>query len=128
MVSLPTPPSRVSFPANPNRLSLPSKPSSWSLLGVPVMISLPDVPMIMLLILRVKTSLTVAPALSVAVTAIFRLPTSLLVGVPLKVRVVELKVNQLGKAFPFSNVAEYLTKSGMTFSFSSVFLNVSVTN
>ena len=54
----------------------------------------------------VKISLTVAPALSVAVTLTFKFPTLSLVGVPLKVRVVELKVNQLGKALPFSNVAE----------------------
>ena len=54
----------------------------------------------------VKISLTVAPAVSVAIALIFRFPTLSLVGVPLKVRVVGLKVNQLGKALPFSNVAE----------------------
>ena len=53
-----------------------------------------------------KISLTVAPALSVAIALTFKLPTLSLVGVPLKVRVVESKVNQLGKALPFSNVAE----------------------
>ena len=53
-----------------------------------------------------KISLADVPALSVAVTLTFRLPTLSLLGVPLKVRVVELKVNQLGKASPFSNVAE----------------------
>ena len=53
-----------------------------------------------------KISLTFAPTLSVAVTLTFRLPTLSLVGVPEKVRVVALKLNQLGKALPFSKVAE----------------------
>ena len=53
-----------------------------------------------------KISLTFAPALSVAVTLTFKLPTLSLVGVPLKVRVVGLKLNQLGKALPFSKVVE----------------------
>ena len=53
-----------------------------------------------------KISLTDAPALSVAATLTFKFPTLSLVGVPLKVRVVGLKVNQLGKALPFSKVAE----------------------
>ena len=56
--------------------------------------------------LIVNVSLTDAPVLSVAATLTFRFPTLSLVGVPLKVRVVELKVNQFGKALPFSNVAE----------------------
>ena len=53
-----------------------------------------------------KISLADVPALSVAVTLTFKFPTLSLVGVPLKVRVVGLKVNQFGKALPFSNVAE----------------------
>ena len=52
-----------------------------------------------------KVSLTVAPALSVVVTLTLRLPTSLLSGVPLKVRVVGLKVNQVGNGLPSANVA-----------------------
>jgi len=56
--------------------------------------------------LIVNVSVAIAPVLSVAATLTFRFPTLSLVGVPEKVRVVGLKVNQLGKALPFSNVAE----------------------
>ena len=49
-----------------------------------------------------KISLADVPALSVAIALTFKFPTLSLVGVPLKVRVAELKVNQLGKALPFS--------------------------
>jgi hypothetical protein len=54
----------------------------------------------------VKLSLTVTPALSVAIALTLKFPTLSLFGVPLKVRVVGLKVNQFGKALPFSKVAE----------------------
>ena len=52
-----------------------------------------------------KVSLTVAPALSVAVTLTFKLPTSPLSGVPLKVRVLGLKLNQVGNGLPSDSIA-----------------------
>ena len=52
-----------------------------------------------------KISLAVALARSLALTFTFRVPISVLAGMPLNVRVVVLKVSQLGRAFPFS-VAE----------------------
>ena len=44
--------------------------------------------------------------ISLALTFTFRVPISVLAGMPLNVRVVVLKVSQLGRAFPFSKVAE----------------------
>ena len=52
-----------------------------------------------------KVSLTVAPSVSVAVTWMFKLPTSPLPGVPLKVRVAASKVNQVGNGLPSDSVA-----------------------
>nr|WP_264035394.1 hypothetical protein [Mycolicibacterium aurum] len=47
---------------------------------------------------RANVSVTLAPDGSVAVTVTETVPTSMLVGVPVKVRVVGLKVSQLGRA------------------------------
>ncbi len=59
-----------------------------------------------LTIVRVKLSLTLSPTLSVTVTFRLRSPTSLLVGVPLKVRLVWLKFNQLGRGLSLLRAAE----------------------
>ena len=85
-------------------------------------LSSPGVPTIVdWLTARVKISLTLAPALSVAITLTSNLPTFPVLGVPLKVRVVELKFSQSGNLLPSAKVAEYLIKSGITPSLSSVF-------
>src|SRR4028119_1828553 len=60
---------------------------------------------LVLAIAKLKVLLTVAPAVSVAVTLMPRLPTFSLSGVPLKVRVVGLKLNQLGRGLLLLSVA-----------------------
>ena len=55
---------------------------------------------------KVKVLVATRPDLSLAMTLMLIAPTSLLVGVPLKVRVAASKVNQVGKGLPFSKVAE----------------------
>ena len=61
---------------------------------------------LVLLTVSSKVSLTVPPLPSSAVTAILKIPTSSLVGVPLKVAVLALKLSQLGKGEPSARVAE----------------------
>jgi len=75
---------------------------------VPVKVSRAAVPLMVLMVLltvSLKISLTLAPELSLAVILTSIAPTLLLPGVPLKVRVVALKVSQLGKGFPLLRVA-----------------------
>ena len=52
-----------------------------------------------------KSSDTLAPAVSVAVTRTSTVPTSALAGVPLKVPVLRSKRNQAGRAAPLLRVA-----------------------
>ena len=61
--------------------------------------------------LILNVSNTVALLASVAMTLTLIEPTSPLTGVPLKTRVVVLKLNQLGNALPSANVAEYVSES-----------------
>ncbi len=67
--------------------------------------------LLVLATVKLKVSLTEAPALSVAVTCTEIVPTSLLVGVPVKVRVAALNVSHEGKGVPPANVAEYVKMS-----------------
>jgi hypothetical protein len=60
---------------------------------------------LVLAIARIKISCAVAPEPSAAITLIFRLPTSLFSGVPLKVPVVASKDSQDGRAEPSASVA-----------------------
>ena len=73
-----------------------------------VLLTLLTVPMSLLLVrFSVKVSLWVAlawPVPSLAVTVMFRLP-KLAGGLPLKVRVLALKFNQLGNGSPLARVA-----------------------
>ncbi|MNN82929.1 hypothetical protein D3C81_1999210 [compost metagenome] len=52
-----------------------------------------------------KTSLTLRLKLSVAVTLMFRLPTAVLPGVPLKVWLAALKLSQFGSGLPSARLA-----------------------
>jgi len=58
-----------------------------------------------------KLELAEAPARSLALTTIFKVPTFTLVGVPLKVLVFGLNLSQLGKGFPLLSVALKVSQS-----------------
>ena len=65
---------------------------------------------------KLKVVLTDALLLSVAVTRMLRLPTSLLAGVPEKVRVDGLKLSQVGSAEPSASVAVNVSVSPVSMS------------
>ena len=63
-----------------------------------------------------NTSEIVSEDVSVAVTIMAIVPTSLLAGVPLKVRMTGVKVNQAGNISPFSSDALYIRLSFISIS------------
>ena len=70
-----------------------------------------------------KKSLTLTLLLSVAVTFIEMVPVSALVGVPLNVLVVALKLNQLGSIEPSASSAEYVSTSPLSISLKALAAN-----
>ena len=71
---------------------------------------------LMLTIVNTKSCVALAPAASVANTRSVRLPTSALVGVPLKLRLVASNVNQPGNGAPLVSVADQTSVSPVSMS------------